>query len=159
MANKKKVSPANIKKIVGEIILIPLCILYLYYTLLFNAITINKFILHAIIFITCVQFIIKYIHEVYVYESKTNPLKIVFIIFNILLSIACMLNIILKVKVIRIVFIVLVIIMLCYLLYNAITKIINIIKSKGILYKNAFSSFLSLIAFFMILMGLVIYLK
>ena len=159
MANKKKISSANIKKIVAEIILIPLCVLYLYYTLLFNSISINKFILHTVVFITCIQFAIRYIREVYIYESKNNPLKIIFIIFNIILGIISMLNLSLKVRIIKIIFIVLVIIMLCYLLYNAITKIINIIKNKGVLYKNTFSSFASLIAFFMMLMGLIIYLK
>ena len=113
MANKKKVSSANIKKIVVEIIIIPLCVLYLYYTLLFNSTSINKFILHTVVFITCMQFAIRYIREVYIYESKNNPFKIIFIIFNLFLGIISMVNLALKIKVINTIFIVLLIIMLC----------------------------------------------
>jgi len=159
MANKKKVNPANIKKIVAEIIIIPLCILYLYYEFFYNHVQVSNVFLYLLLLFTCVEFIVKYIKEVYIYKSKYNLLKIFFVIYNFLLIIFGVLSIFLKIRVISLVFIILVIGLLCYLLYYAIRHITNIINNKGTLYNNAVSSFLPLIAFCTILMGLIIYLK
>ena len=66
----------NNKKIIFEIVLIPLCILYLYYELLHNHPTISLVFLTITIIITNIENLVKYINEVYIYESKKNILKV-----------------------------------------------------------------------------------
>ena len=55
---KNKASVIDTKKIVIEIILIPLCILYLYYMLLYNHPKISAILLYIMITITCAATII-----------------------------------------------------------------------------------------------------
>lgn len=147
------------KKIVLEIILIPLCILYLYYVLLYNHPKISNILLYLTITITCVSFIVKYIKEVYVYENKYNILKIIFTIISILLIIVMLLNYYLKYKVVNYLFIILVILLLIYLLIYSIINIKGIIRSKDNLLEKTINSFFPSISFYIILIGLIIYLK
>lgn len=155
---KKNKEDIDIKKIVFEIIIIPLSIMYLYYNLLYNHPKISIVFLYLVSTITCIEFIIKYIHEVYVYENKYNFLKVIYIIISFLIIIFILLNIFLKYNIIKKIFIVLLIIMLCHLLLFAIINIKRIIKSKGTLYKNTFAAFFSLIFFAVISMGIIIFL-
>ena len=60
------------KKIILETIIIPLCVLYLAYTLLNNHITLTKVISYITLFITSLELSIKNLKEVYVYEYKYN---------------------------------------------------------------------------------------
>ncbi len=155
---KKNNENINVKKIIFEIILIPLAIMYLYYTLLYNHPKISIVFLYIVTIITCVEFIIKYIHEVYVYKNKYNFLKIIYIIISFLLIVFMVLNTILKYKIIKDMFVLLLIIMLLHLLVFSTININRIINNKGTLYKNTFSSFFSLISFVVVLMGIIIYL-
>ena len=147
------------KKIAFEIVLIPLCILYLYYVLLYNHPKISTVLLYLTITITCVSFITKYIKEVYIYENKHNILKIIFTIVSILLLIVMVLNHYLKYKVLKYLFIIFVVLLLIYLLVYSVINIIKIIKSKDNLFEKTINSFFPSIAFYIILMGLIIYLK
>ena len=148
----------NMKKVIVETILIPICVIYLYYMAINNHPKINIIFLYGIIMITCLETAIKYIHEVYVYENKYNWLKVIISIISILLIIAVFLNIFLKYKVILWIFIILTILMLCYLLFYTIKCLKKMIKKEGELYKNTFGAFFSLIKFGLILIGIIIYL-
>ncbi len=159
--NSKKevnVKPNN-KKIIFEIILIPLCFLYIYYTILWKSPRASALIGEIVIIITCIEFAIKYFKEVYIYEHKFNLLKVLFGIFNVILIIISGLNIIYNIQIINILYLIFAIILLGYLLIFAVNNLICIIKEKGTLYKKAFGAFLSLIAFVIILMSLIISLK
>ena len=146
----------NKKKIILELVFIPLCIMYLYYVLINNHLKINLYLVSIIILITCVEFLIKYIYEVYVYENKYNFLKVLFIIFCFCLIIVDILNLFIKLKLIKVLFLIFIIILLIYLIYFVINCLIRIYKNKGILWKNAFASFFSFISFLIILMGIII---
>lgn len=146
------------KKIIFEIIIIPLAIMYLYYTLLYNHTKINMVFLYTVTLITCIEFIVKYIHEVYVYKNKYNFFKILYIIVSFLLIISIFLNIFLKQEIVKNTFVLLLIVMLFHLLFFAIININRIVKNKGTLYKNTFASFFSLISFVVVLMGIIIFL-
>ena len=152
----KKKEKNNNAKIVFEIILIPLCFLYLFYTLFINHPKVSFVICLCITIITSIEFAIKYLKEVYIYENKYNPLKVIFGIFNILLIIIAGLNIIYNIKVILILFYVMISILLLYLLYFFIRNLIDVVKGKGVLYKKAFASLLSLTSFVTILITLII---
>lgn len=153
--NKEKI---DTKKIVFEIIIIPLAIMYLYYTILYNHHKISLVLLYITSLITCIEFIIKYIREVYVYKSKYNFLKVACTIMSFLILMFLILNLFLKYEIIKKILIILLIIMLCHLFIFAINSIIKIIKGTDKLYKNVVSSFFSLIAFTVIFMGIIIYL-
>ena len=155
---KTKDNEINMKKVVVETILIPLCVAYLYYTMAHNHPRLNIVFVYIITLITCLEVAIKYIREVYVYKSKNNYLKIIISIISILLIITVFLNIFLKHKIILYSFITLLIIILCYLLFVSIKAIKKMINKEGILYKNTFEAFFSLIKFGVILMGIIIYL-
>lgn len=152
----KKEEKNNNAKIIFEIILIPLCFLYLFYTLFINHPKVSFVICLCITIITSIEFAIKYLKEVYIYENKYNPLKVIFGIFNILLIIIAGLNIIYNIKVILILFYVMISILLLYLLYFFIRNLIDVVKGKGVLYKKAFASLLSLTSFVTILITLII---
>lgn len=152
----KKKEKNNNAKIVFEIILIPLCFLYLFYTLFINHPKVSFVICLCITIITSLEFAIKYLKEVYIYENKYNPLKVIFGIFNILLIIIAGLNIIYNIKVILILFYVMISILLLYLLYFFIRNLIDVVKGKGVLYKKAFASLLSFTSFVTILITLII---
>ena len=156
---EKKVAKQNNKKIVMEIILIPLCTLYLYYTLLYNHPKISIVFLYITTLIASIELIVKYVKELYVYENKYNFLRLIFVIFSFLLIITMILNIFLKYKIIKQILIIFLTILLIYLLLFAIKNVTNIIKDKGRLLTNSAASFFSFIAFYIILMGLIIYLK
>lgn len=153
---KKNKAKTDTKKIVLEIVLIPLCIMYLYYILLNNHPKINIVILHLFTFIASGVFIKKYIQEVYVYNSKYNFLKVLYTIICLVTIAFIFLNIFLKIKWIQIVYIALLIATLIHLLFVAIKGIIGITNGKGSLYKNAFSAYFSLVSFVVILMGIII---
>lgn len=156
MKKDKKEVKQNNSKIIAEIILIPFCFLYLFYTLFLNHPKASLIICSLVVVITCLEFAIKYLKEVYIYENKYNPLKIVFGIFNIVLIIISGLNIIYNIKYLFIIFVIMTIILLLFLLCFAIKNILDIKKNSGVLYKKAFSAFLSLIAFQTILITLLI---
>ena len=155
---KKNKEEINMKKVVVETILIPLCVVYLYYMAMHNHPKVNMIFLYGITLIACFEMIIKYAHEVYVYENKYNYLKVICIIISVLLIISVFLNIFLKYKAILYTFISLLIILLIYLLLYSAKNIKKMIKQEGVLYKNTFSAFFSLIEFGIILIGIIIYL-
>lgn len=156
MKNKEK---SNNIRIVLEIILIPICVLYLYYTLLYNHPKISIVLLYITTLITSIEFIVKYIKELYTYENKYNPLRLIFVVFLFLLLITLVLNIFLKYKIIKQILTISLIILLVHLLLFAISNIIKIIKDKGRLLTTSASAFFSFIAFYIILIALIIYLK
>ena len=146
----------NIKKIVIEMILIPLCTLYLCYTILNNHPKTSFIILIIFTIITSLELAIKYLKQVYIYENKYNPLRVIFGIFNIVLIIISGLTLIYKTKLLTIILLIMIIILLGFLIITSIINIKDIIKQKGILYKKAFSAFLKLNAFVIILMSLIL---
>ena len=95
----------NIKKIVIEMILIPLCTLYLCYEVLNNHPKTSFIILIIFTIITSLELAIKYLKQVYIYENKYNPLRVIFGIFNIVLIIISGLTLIYKTKLLTIIFI------------------------------------------------------
>ena len=146
----------NIKKIVFEIILIPLCMLYLLYTLLGNNPKISLMVCIIIIIITSLELSIKYSKEVYEFKNKYNILKTIFSIFNIMLIIVTGLTFLYKYMFLKIAFIIMTIILLIFLLIYSVKNIISILKEKGTLYKKALASFLGLMSFVSILITLII---
>lgn len=142
-----KTVKTNNKKIIAELVLIPLCFMYLMYTLLENHPKASFIICSIMIIITCLELALKYLKEVYIYKHKYNLLKIIFGIFNIVLIIVSCLNFIYDIKIIYYVHIIMTIILLMFLLVVVIQKLIYIGKNKGTLYKNAITVFLSLISF------------
>ncbi len=153
----KKTKEINMKKVVTETILIPLCVIYLYYMAVHNHPKLNIAFVYIITLITCLEIAIKNIHEVYVYESKNNYLKIILAVISVLLIIGVFINIFFHNKVILYIFMGLLIIMLSYLMFNAVINIKKMINKEGTLYKNTFSAFFSLIKLGIILIGIVIY--
>ncbi len=145
----------NMKRIVAWLILIPLCMLYLLYTLLNGHSKMSFVVLVIFIFITCLELVIKYFKEVYIFENKYNVLKVLFGIFNICLMIVCFLNIVYSFKIISILFLAMSIFLLCFLMGYAIFNIIYMFKNKGVFYRRAFSSFISLNDFVIILIALI----
>ncbi len=146
----------NIKKIVLEMILIPLCIIYLLYTLLLDNNKISEILCIMFTIITSLVFIIKYIKEVYIYENKYNVFKIIFSIYSIILVIISILTLILNINVLNLVFIIMIIILLIYLCLYIIKHIMDIHKNKGMFYKKIFSIFLSINSFVIILITLIL---
>lgn len=152
----KKEVKRNNSKIIFEIILVPLCFLYLFYTI-FESHPKASFIFCLIItMITSLEFAIKYLKEVYIYENKYNPLKIIFGIFNIILIIVAGLNFVYNINFILILFYIMTSILLIFILWFVSRKLIFISKNKGVLYKNAFSALFSLTAFMTILITFII---
>ena len=146
----------NKKKIVIEVILIPICIMYLYYEVLHNHPKVSLGIATAVIILTSIEFIVKYIKEVYVYKSKNNLLKILYVIFSFILIILSIISLFLKYKLIKIAYFISLIILLVFLLYFITKNIVRIIKEKGTLYKNTFAAFFSLISFVIVLINIII---
>lgn len=141
----------DIKKIISWMVLIPLCVLYLLYTLLSGHSKISFVVLVVFVFITCLEFAIKYFKEVYIFESKYNVLKVIFGIFSICLIIISFLNIIYSFEIISIMFYVMCIIMLCFLIGFSVYNMICVFKNKGVFYKRVFSVFLCINDFVIIL--------
>ena len=153
MKNKVK---QNNKKIILETIIIPLCILYLYYMAFNNHPKTSLVISSIVTIITCIEFIVLYIHEVYVYENQYNFLKVLVTVLSILLIIFTGINLFIKLNIIKIIYLVLILLFLIHLLYFVIKSIIKIIKEKGVLYKNVFAAFFGLISFVIILVSTII---
>ena len=153
-SNDKK--DVSVKKMIFEIVAISLCIIYLYYSLLWNQPKVSIAILYIVTLITCGELLAKYISEVYIYESKNNIIKILVIILSILLIILLVTYIFIRTKIIKIALLVSLLIMSCYLLYLAIKNIINIRKDKKNYSKYVIASYLSLLSFSMIIMGTII---
>lgn len=144
------------KKMVLEIILIPLCLAYILYMVLQNYQTTSHVIGLIILFITSLEFIIKYFKEVYIYTYKYNYLKIIFGIFNIVLLLITTLNLIYNNNILNIIFMIGTIILLIYLLVFGTIKLKKVLKDEKPLSKNVLSSFLSYIALAIILICLII---
>lgn len=144
------------KKMVLEIILIPLCLAYILYIVLQNYQTTSHVIGLIILFITSLEFIIKYFKEVYIYTHKYNYLKIIFDIFNIVLLLITTLNLIYNNNILNIIFMIGTIILLIYLLVFGTIKLKKVLKDEKPLSKNVLSSFLSYIALAIILICLII---
>ena len=146
-------------KMLLEIIVIPLCVMYLYNMIFHSHSKANLIVFSLISIITGIELLIKYIHEVYVYESKRNIFKVIMIIFGFSLIITIVLNLFLKYQIINILFIVFEILLLIYLLYFTISNLVKMKKNKGAFHKNAIASFFSFLSFSIILIGLIINLK
>ena len=153
----KNKSKLDIKMVI-EMLIVPLALMYLYHMALHDHPKVNLVFFSLVTFFTCIEIIAKYIREVYIYESKNNFLKILFVIFSFILLIVTVLNIFLKYPIIKTLFIIFEIILLVYLITYAITRLINMYKEKGVFTKNAIACFFSLISFVLILMGMIIYL-
>ena len=147
------------KKILAEIITVPLCISYLLSMILNNNPKLNIILLVITLVITSLEFIIKNLKEVYIYESKDNLKKVTFAIFNILLLLVMFLKLIYKINALNILFTAGIIILLIYLIYLGITSIIKIAKDKKPLYKYIIRAFFSLTSFALILETFIIYIK
>lgn len=144
-------------KMIVEIILIPICIAYLYYLAFNNHQKANLIAMSLIIIITSTEFIIKYIKELYIYESKKNIFKLLYTIFSFILIVITILNFFLKIKIISVLFMVFSILLLIYLLYYVIDNVRN--KDKRSFSKLIVSSIMSLISFATVLVGFYINLK
>ena len=153
--NNKKEIKRNKIKIVFEIIIIPLCITYLIYTLFGNIKLANQIIFYSAIIITALTFIIKYFREVYIFEHKYNYLKILFIVLNIIMLIATILNIVLDMKMITVIFFILLGLLLLYLISLSIKNLIYISKSNDSIYKKVYGTFFSLTSVMTILITLI----
>ncbi len=149
---KTKEKSVNNNKIILEIIIIPLCISYLFYMLLGNF---NNTLLISIIIISIMnlELLIKYIKEVNIYKSKYNIYKILFIIFNITSLFISFITIYKNIN--KIYFIISSIISLIYFLVVGIKKLITISKTRDKLYKLTKSALLSLLCFFIIITCLI----
>ena len=145
------------KKMLIETIIIPLCVLYLLFTLLNNYEVLSEIICYIAICITSIVCLVKYINEVYIYEHKYNYLKIIFIIVNLLLLISLVLTIFITNKMLNIIFLVLTAILLLYLLIFGIVNIIIITKNNEKLYQSIIRSFFSLLSFSIIFPSLIIF--
>lgn len=152
----KKLEKSQKQKIIIEIILIPLCFLYLSYTLLNNHPKASLITCSILVIITSILFAIKYFREVYIYKHKYNFFKILYAIFSTILIINTILNLLIKNEYLFIIFLIQTIILLGYLLFFSTKKLLNIKKDKGYISKNAFPAFLSLVSFAIILVGLLI---
>ena len=153
MKSKKEVKPNN-KKIVFETILVPLCIFYLYYMAFHNRTKASYIISSIVTIMTCIEFLVLYIKEVYVFESKSNVFKVLIIILNFILIgliIASFFT-----KKVEFILLIVTIIFLIFMLYFIIKNIIRILKGKGVLYKNTFAAFFELISFVIILCNIII---
>lgn len=160
MAKKKqKTNEVDRKKLLFEIIAVPLCIFYLYYTYISSNKELNTILLYIVIIITSIEFNAKYIKELYIYENKYNFLRIIYTVFSLILLVSIALNIFVKTKLTRIIFVVLAIVLITYLLIYAIFNIKKLLKKEGEFSKTVLASFLSLASFFTSLAGLIIYLK
>lgn len=144
------------KKMVLEIILIPLCLAYIIFIALENHSTVSNVIGLITLYITALEFSIKYFKEVYIYENKYNYLKVIFGIFNIVLLLITTLNLIYNNNILNIIFMIGIIILLIYLLVFGTIKLKKVLKDEKPLSKNVLSSFLSYIALAIILICLII---
>lgn len=148
----------NNKKIVAEIILIPLCIFYIIFMFL-KSDTIAYILFTVFSLIGVLWFAPKYLKEVYVYESKNNFLKIFISISYILLGILSILNLFMKFKIIKILLLVFSCIVFIHLLYFSIKNIKEIIKLKKEFGMNIIYSFISFLIFTVMLSSLIILLR
>ena len=144
---QKKEKQSN-KKIIVEIVLIPLCIFYLIYILFQNNPKTSLIICSIASVITCSLLMIKYLKEVYIYQYKYNWLKILFCVFSIILIIVTIVNLLYNIKIL---FVAMVIVLLCFLLWFAIRNVILISKNKKNNSQNIIYAFLSLVSFVTIL--------
>ena len=125
MKSKKEVKPNN-KKIVFETILVPLCIFYLYYMAFHNRTKASYIISSIVTIMTCIEFLVLYIKEVYVFESKSNVFKVLIIILNFILIgliIASFFT-----KKVEFILLIVTIIFLIFMLYFIIKNIIRILN-------------------------------
>ncbi len=135
------------KKIILEILVIPLLLGYLFYQLLgvFNNI---KLVSVIVLCIFNIELLTKYIREVNIYKSKYNIYKVLFIIFNIISLFVSFVTIYKKLYILY--FIICSIITLVYFLVRGVLNIIKISKSNNKLYGFTKVALLSFFAFFII---------
>lgn len=148
----------NNKKLVFEIIIIPICILYLILTFLKSTL-VSGILLAVFSVVTAIWFVPKYIDEIYVYKSKNNFLKLIYIIGNILLASSSILYFILKLKIFKILIIISTLLVALELLHFGIKnlkEVINKKKENGI---NILHSFFSFMLFAIILGTIIICIK
>ena len=138
-------------KLLIELFLVPIAISYIYYLILNNHTKASLVIMSIIIFFTCLEFAIKYIKEVIIYENKNNLFKIIYSVFSILLIIITVLNLFINNNIIAITFKTGTIILLIYLLYYIIINIKGVMNNTKEFSKTIVISFISLIAFCLIL--------
>ncbi len=135
----------NNNKIILEIIIIPLCISYLFYILLGNF---NNTLLISIIILSIInlELLIKNIKEVSIYKDKNNKYKVLFIIYNIISLFISFMTVYKEIN--KIYFIITLSISIIYFLINGILTLIKISKTKDKLYKLTKKALLSLFSFF-----------
>ena len=148
----------NNKKLICEIILIPACILYLILSFLKSDLA-AEIILIFFAVVTAVWFVPKYIDELYVYKSKTNLLKLIYVIGNILLPVSIVLNLIFKIKIFKILFLVGAGITLIELLHYGIKSLKEIATKKKEIGIYIIYSFFSFLLFSIIISTIIILLK
>ena len=146
------------KKIVGEILIIPACVLYLILSLLKSGLA-SGIIATFFAIITAFWFVPKYVDELYVYESKYNFLKLIYIIGNILFAVSLILNLIFKLKIFKILIIVSGVIVLIELLHYGIKNLKEVITKTKEIGINILYSFSSFALFAIIISTVIIYLK
>lgn len=140
------------KKIILEIIIIPLFISYLFYQLLDTMNDIK--ILSIIILCLCnLELFIKYIKEVKIYKDKKNIYKVIFIVFNFINLFISFLTIYKNINILY--FIICLSITMVYFLISGIQNIIKISKIDNKLYSYTKKSLISLLMFFICLAFLI----
>lgn len=140
------------KKIILEIIIIPLFISYLFYQLLDTMNDIK--ILCIIILCLCnLELFIKYIKEVKIYKDKKNIYKVMFIVFNFISLFISFLTIYKNINILY--FIICLSITMVYFLISGIQNIIKISKIDNKLYSYTKKSLISLLMFFICLAFLI----
>ena len=148
----------NKKKMVAEVIVIPLCIVWLLFVLLKSSVAaLIIFILFSIV--AAVWFSPKYFSEVYTYENKNNFWKLSIAIVDILLVIVAIVNLFLKLKALKIALIVLAILSFIHLVYFFVNNLKIIIKSKKDYGINVLYAFGSFLIFAIMVSTIIIYLK
>ena len=148
----------NNKKIVAEIILVPVCIVWLLFMVLKSSLAAG-IIFAVFALITAVWFSPKYFNDVYVYKSKGNIFKLIVAIVDILLFIVSILTLILKLKVLKIVLVVLAVISFIHLVYFFVKNLKEIMNKKKDFNINILYSFFSFLLFLILAFTLIIYLK
>ena len=148
----------NNKKIICEIILIPACILYLILSFL------KSDLVSEIIFAFCAVAVAfwlvpKYIDELYVYKSKTNFLKLIYVIATILLGVVSILNLFFKFKVLKILLIIGAVIVAIELLHYGIKNLKVVMSKKKDMGINILYSFSAFTLLAIMISTIIIYLK
>lgn len=146
------------KKLAIELIIVPVCFSYLILNYL------NNKILALVLFtftslILSIWFVPKYIDEIYVYESRKNPLKIVLIISNILLLVLSIINFIYKTKLVKVLLILVTIIVSLFLIKLFVKNIKELIRKDKDFSINILHGFFCFLFLLTLISTLIIYIK